>query len=120
MGSPFKFQRYGQCDMEISTLLPRIGSIADDLCLVRSMWSDNNNHPQATRCLNTGKIFPGRWLAPFRSLVAAEGCAKLIVSGGVIKLLEHRRGIKSVPVSYAPNLGLRRAQCETTGADLGL
>ena len=24
------------------------------------MYSDNNNHPQATRCLNTGKIFPGR------------------------------------------------------------
>ena len=36
----------------------RIG--CDDVCLVRSMVSDNNNHPQATRCLNTGKIFPGR------------------------------------------------------------
>ena len=46
--------------MEISELLPHIGSVADELCLVRSMFSDNNNHPQATRCLNTGKIFPGR------------------------------------------------------------
>jgi len=60
MASPFKFRRFGQCGMEISELLPHIGSTADDLCLVRSMWSDNNNHPQATRCLNTGKIFPGR------------------------------------------------------------
>jgi hypothetical protein len=60
MASPFKFARHGQCGMEISELLPSIASIADDLCLVRSMYSDNNNHPQATRCINTGKIFPGR------------------------------------------------------------
>jgi hypothetical protein len=60
MASPFKFRRFGECGMEISELLPHIGSVADELCLARSMWSDNNNHPQATRCLNTGKIFPGR------------------------------------------------------------
>jgi hypothetical protein len=60
LGSPFKFQRHGRAGMEISELLPAIGSMADELCLVRSMHSDNNNHPQATRCLNTGKIFPGR------------------------------------------------------------
>src|SRR5262249_35129545 len=34
--------------------------VADDWCMVRAMYSDNNNHPQAMRCLNTGKIFPGR------------------------------------------------------------
>src|SRR5262249_42378638 len=30
------------------------------LCMIRSMFSDNNNHPQALRCLNTGRIFSGR------------------------------------------------------------
>ncbi len=60
MASPFKFRPHGQCGTEFSELLPSIGSVADDVCLVRSMYSDNNNHPQATRCLNTGKIFPGR------------------------------------------------------------
>ena len=60
MGSPFKFHRHGQCGMELSELLPHIGSVADDLCLVRSMVGDNNNHPQGLRCLTTGKIFPGR------------------------------------------------------------
>jgi hypothetical protein len=60
MASPFKFFPRGNCGMEFSELLPAIGTVADDLCLVRSMVSDNNNHPQATRCLNTGKIFPGR------------------------------------------------------------
>src|SRR5579871_588235 len=60
MASPFKFQPYGTCGMEFSELVPSLGAVADELCLVRSMQSDNNNHPQATRCLNSGKIFPGR------------------------------------------------------------
>jgi hypothetical protein len=60
MASPFRFQPRGHCGMELSDLIPWIGSVADDLCLVRSMYSDNNNHPQATRCLLSGKIFPGR------------------------------------------------------------
>ena len=60
MASPFRFRRHGRCGMELSELIPAIGSVADDVCLVRSMFSDNNNHPQATRCLLSGKIFPGR------------------------------------------------------------
>jgi hypothetical protein len=60
MASPFRFHRHGACGMELSELIPAIGSVADDVCLVRSMYSDNNNHPQATRCLLSGKIFPGR------------------------------------------------------------
>ena len=60
MASPFRFRRHGACGMELSELIPAIGSVADDVCLVRSMYSDNNNHPQATRCLLSGKIFPGR------------------------------------------------------------
>jgi hypothetical protein len=60
LASPFKFSRHGRCGMDYSELLPHLASIADDLCLVRSMFSDNNNHPQALRCVNTGKIFPGR------------------------------------------------------------
>ncbi len=60
LGSPFNFKKHGSSGMEISELLPHIASTVDDWCLVRSMYSENNNHPQATRCLNTGKIFPHR------------------------------------------------------------
>jgi hypothetical protein len=60
MASPFKFRRHGACGMEFSELLPHLGAAADDLCLVRSMHTDNNNHPQALRVINCGKIFPGR------------------------------------------------------------
>jgi hypothetical protein len=60
LGSPFKFHKHGRCGMDFVDLLPNLATVADELCMVRSMVSDNNNHPQAMRCLNTGKIFPGR------------------------------------------------------------
>jgi len=60
LGSPFKFAPRGDCGMEISNLLPNIATVADDLCLVRSMFNENNNHPPGTQCINTGKIFPHR------------------------------------------------------------
>jgi hypothetical protein len=60
MGSPFRFRKHGGCGMELSDRLPYLGGVVDELCMVRSMYSDNNNHPQAMRCINTGKIFPGR------------------------------------------------------------
>jgi len=60
MASPFRFQPHGECGMELSELVPYIGGVADDVCLLRSMYSDNNNHPQGMRCLTTGKIFTGR------------------------------------------------------------
>ena len=60
MACPLEFQRYGQCGTEMSTLLPHLGATADDFCLVRSMYSEHNNHTEGLVLLNTGKIFPGR------------------------------------------------------------
>ena len=60
MASPFKFSRHGRCGMDFSELLPQIASVADEFCMVRSMYSENNNHPQALRTINTGKTFAGR------------------------------------------------------------
>jgi hypothetical protein len=60
MAGGFRFRKYGQSGMDFSEVMPRLGGVADDICMVRSMYSDNNNHPQAMRCLNTGKIFAGR------------------------------------------------------------
>lgn len=44
MGSPRTWKKHGQCGMEFSDLLPHLGSVADDLLLVRSMHSDEFNH----------------------------------------------------------------------------
>ena len=35
--SPWEFSRHGQCGMELSELLPHLGQVADDICLIRSM-----------------------------------------------------------------------------------
>lgn len=60
LGSPFKFKQYGQCGMELSELLPHLGEVADDVCLIRSMQTGVNNHGQSMRALNCGSILPGR------------------------------------------------------------
>ncbi len=40
----WKIKRYGQCGLEMSELLPHLGSVADDICLIRSMKTGVNNH----------------------------------------------------------------------------
>ncbi len=59
-GSPWKFTKYGQCGMDLSELLPHLGSVADDICLIRSMHTGVNNHGQSINALNTGRITGGR------------------------------------------------------------
>lgn len=59
-GSPWKFSKYGQCGMDLSELLPNLGLVADDICLIRSMHTGVNNHGQSINALNTGRITPGR------------------------------------------------------------
>lgn len=60
LGTAFSFARRGQCGMELSEIVPHIGAMADDICLVRSMYTENNNHPFAINMLQTGKTFFGR------------------------------------------------------------
>jgi hypothetical protein len=58
---PFcEFQRWGESGQEISSLFPHIGSIADHLCIVRSMVTEQINHDPAHFFMNTGSIIKGR------------------------------------------------------------
>ena len=54
MGSKRTFKNYGQCGMEFSDLLPHLGSVADDLLMVRSMHSDEFNHHPGQLLLQCG------------------------------------------------------------------
>jgi hypothetical protein len=58
--SPWKFSRHGRCGMELSELVPCLGGVADEICLIRSMRTGVNNHGQSINALNTGRITPGR------------------------------------------------------------
>jgi hypothetical protein len=60
VGSPFEFKKHGRCGMELSELLPNIGKIADDICLIRSMYTEPINHDPAVTFFATGNQQPGR------------------------------------------------------------
>ncbi len=53
-GTSYKFQRHGQSGAEISELLPHLGSIADDICIVKSLHTNEINHAPAQMFLHTG------------------------------------------------------------------
>ncbi|MCY2967540.1 MAG: DUF1501 domain-containing protein [Planctomycetota bacterium] len=59
LGSPYKFIKQGQCGMELCELMPRLGAIADDLTLVRSMNTESVDHEAALRLIHNGKLFAG-------------------------------------------------------------
>lgn len=59
-GSPFKFQRHGQSGIEVSELLPHVSGIADEMCVVRSMYTEAINHGPGVTFMQTGSQFPGR------------------------------------------------------------
>ncbi len=60
MASPLKFRRYGQAGVEMAEILPHLGSVADDFCLVRSMFNLHNNHTESLLGINTGQSMAGR------------------------------------------------------------
>lgn len=60
LGPQFEFERHGQSGAEISSAMPHLAAIADDVCLVRSMHTDQFNHAPAQIFLNSGFSQPGR------------------------------------------------------------
>ncbi|MGE3313792.1 MAG: DUF1501 domain-containing protein [Planctomycetaceae bacterium] len=68
MGSPFRFRKCGESGIEISELFPHLQSVADDLCVVRSLHTDIVEHFQAVMAMHTGSAtvpLPsiGSWLS---------------------------------------------------------
>jgi hypothetical protein len=60
MKSPFAFKKYGKCGMDVSELFPHVGECADDICWIRSVYTDIPNHEPAMLMMNTGNSQVGR------------------------------------------------------------
>jgi hypothetical protein len=60
LGPQFKFAKHGQCGAEVSEALPHLAKVVDDICIVKSMHTDQFNHAPAQIFLNTGFSQPGR------------------------------------------------------------
>lgn len=60
VGSPFKFAQYGKSGAWFSDLLPHTASVADELCIVRSMYTEAINHGPGVTMFQTGTQIAGR------------------------------------------------------------
>jgi hypothetical protein len=60
MASPFRFRPHGEAGIEFSELVPHLAALADDLCVVRSMYTFDPCHAGAPLIFLTGKLAFGR------------------------------------------------------------
>lgn len=60
MAGPWRWTQHGESGHWFSDLLPHTAQHADELCIVRSMFSESSNHAPATYLMNTGAILGGR------------------------------------------------------------
>ena len=60
VGSPFKFSQHGDSGQWFSELLPHTAGVADQLCVINSMYTEAINHGPGVTFMQTGSQFPGR------------------------------------------------------------
>ena len=60
MRSAFAFARHGQSGLPISSLFPHTARFADDLCVIRSMYTDTAAHASGCLQMNTGNVVIGK------------------------------------------------------------
>ena len=60
LGSPHPFEKCGESGATISSVLPNLKTVADDLCFIKSMYTDQFNHAPAELLLYTGSPRSGR------------------------------------------------------------
>ena len=59
MGGQYKFARHGESGMWMSDVLPHTAKMADEICLINSMWTDHPNHDNALYKIHSGRLFMG-------------------------------------------------------------
>jgi hypothetical protein len=97
MKSPFAFRKYGKSGIEVSDLFPHVGQCVDDICFVRSIYGDSNNHAPALFEMNTGAILQG---APSMGSWVTYGLGSENQNlPGFVVMLDSRGG----PIGGAPN-----------------
>ena len=59
LGSPFQFNQYGESGMWLSTAIPHMQEIVDDIAWIRSMYNSHPNHEPALYKIHSGRLLPG-------------------------------------------------------------
>jgi hypothetical protein len=96
-GPQYGFQRFGKSGQELCELFPHIGSVADEVCIVRSMYTEQINHDPAHTVMNTGSIITGR---PSMGSWAVYGLgAETADLPGFVVLLSSGKGGQMQPIA---------------------
>ncbi len=116
LGTPYKFKQHGEAGTWMSELLPNLGSVADDITVIRSMHTDQFNHAPAQLFMQTGRSnlgFPsmGSW-ATYG--IGSEnqnlpGFVVLTTGGRTVSAGKSLWGSGFLPTVY------QGVQCRTTG-----
>jgi hypothetical protein len=95
--SPFKFKKHGEAGIDICELYPQLAKQADELCVIRSMHAESNNHGPALFQMQTGNVLSGR---PSIGSWAAYGLGSVNRNlPGFVVMLDHQ----GAPVNGALN-----------------
>jgi hypothetical protein len=121
VGPAFEFKRYGKSGVEMSSLIPNIGSIADDIALVRSMHTDPINHDPAVTFFGTGNQQPGRptmgaWLAYGLGSRELRTCPPSLCSSAAAAVRPCRPAIGAMASCPANFQGVQMPQSGRSGA----
>ena len=60
LGPQYPFAKYGKSQQEFTSLLPNLGKVADEICIIRSVQTEQINHDPAHTFMNTGTSISGR------------------------------------------------------------
>jgi hypothetical protein len=87
MAVPYSFAKCGDSGLEISAALPRLRQHADELCVIRSLHTDNPNHGPALFLMNNGSMTPtrpsmGAWLSYGLGTMNADLPAHVVLCPG--------------------------------------
>jgi hypothetical protein len=132
----WEFRPGGQCGTLVSDLFPHLRDCMDDICLIRSMKSDDNEHYQATLAIHTGSFFftrpsMGAWISyglgtMNRNLPSFVTIAPYLPYAGTQVfdndfLPAYHQGVRVVPgTTPIPNLDRRTPQARVQELELGL
>ncbi len=87
--SPFEFKQHGQSGLWMSSLFPHLSEVADDLCVIKSMTSQFEEHTFANYFLHTGSGLQGRpsmgsWFNYGLGSVCSNLPGYVVLNGGLI------------------------------------
>jgi hypothetical protein len=132
----WEFKPGGQCGTLVSDLFPHVREMMDDICLIRSMKSDDNEHYQATLAIHTGSFFfsrpsLGSWVSYGLGTMNQNLPSFMVISPHLPYagtqvfandfLPAYHQGVRVIPgANPIPNLDRRTPQSKVQELELGL